>query len=151
MKIYGAYGSNLNLEQMSERCPGAKTVGVVWLEDWRLCFRGMPGRTYLSIEPAKGNRLPLGLWSIDDAQGSALDEYEDYPDLYDKLTMNLDVKMSDGTQQSVSVLVYVMVDGLPYNFPSNSYIEVCRHGYRDFGLDPVLIDRALELSKKNKE
>ncbi len=147
MKVYGAYGSNLNLKQMRERCPGAKPIGMVWLEDWRLCFRGVPGRTYLSIELAKGNRLR----SIDEAQESALDEYEDYPDLYDKLTIILDVIMSDGSRQSVPVLVYVMVDGLPYNYPSDAYIEVCRQGYLDFGLNPVLIDRALELSKKNKE
>ena len=33
MTLYLAYGSNLNLTQMAERCPGAKAVGKGELPD----------------------------------------------------------------------------------------------------------------------
>ncbi|MEG0578694.1 MAG: gamma-glutamylcyclotransferase family protein, partial [Niameybacter sp.] len=34
-KIYAAYGSNTNLEQMSHRCPAAKVVGTGIVKDYR--------------------------------------------------------------------------------------------------------------------
>ena len=37
-KYYLAYGSNLNLEQMSRRCPTARVVGKAQLENYRLAF-----------------------------------------------------------------------------------------------------------------
>ncbi len=40
MKLYIAYGSNLNVDQMSTRCPGARVAGVAGLPNYRLTFRG---------------------------------------------------------------------------------------------------------------
>ena len=40
-KIYCAYGSNMNLEQMSHRCPNAKVIGKGKLENYKLTFRGV--------------------------------------------------------------------------------------------------------------
>lgn len=40
MKLYVAYGSNLNKEQMSHRCPDAKPVYTGYLENWELIYRG---------------------------------------------------------------------------------------------------------------
>lgn len=37
-KLYIAYGSNLNLEQMAHRCPTAQVVGASMLKNWRLMF-----------------------------------------------------------------------------------------------------------------
>ena len=39
-RLYIAYGSNLNLEQMAFRCPTAKVVGKSELKDYELLFRG---------------------------------------------------------------------------------------------------------------
>lgn len=38
-RLYIAYGSNLNLEQMKHRCPTAEVVGAAELRNWRLWFR----------------------------------------------------------------------------------------------------------------
>ena len=35
-KLYFAYGSNINLEQMAYRCPAAEAVGPVILENYEL-------------------------------------------------------------------------------------------------------------------
>ena len=43
--LYFAYGSNLDLEQMAQRCPDAETVGPVRLENYELRFRGNPATT----------------------------------------------------------------------------------------------------------
>ena len=39
-KLYFAYGSNMNLNQMAFRCPEAEVVGVVRVDDYRLTFCG---------------------------------------------------------------------------------------------------------------
>ena len=39
-KYYIAYGSNLSVEQMAQRCPDARIVGQAVLEDWELAFHG---------------------------------------------------------------------------------------------------------------
>ena len=38
-KLYLAYGSNINLDQMDYRCPDASVVGPVVLENYELLFR----------------------------------------------------------------------------------------------------------------
>ena len=44
--LYFAYGSNLDLEQMAQRCPDAEIVGPVRLENYELRFRGSEKRQY---------------------------------------------------------------------------------------------------------
>ena len=39
MKYYLAYGPNLNLVQMRQRCPNARVVGYTYLFGARLVFR----------------------------------------------------------------------------------------------------------------
>ena len=41
-KYYIAYGSNLSVEQMSDRCPDAKIAGQAVLTGWELLFRAAP-------------------------------------------------------------------------------------------------------------
>jgi hypothetical protein len=38
--LYAAYGSNMDPEQMLERCPHSPQRGTGWLEGWRLTFGG---------------------------------------------------------------------------------------------------------------
>ena len=49
MKLYVAYGSNLNKEQMSHRCPDAKPVYTGYLENWELIYRGSKTGAYATI------------------------------------------------------------------------------------------------------
>jgi len=52
-RLYVAYGSNLNLKQMSHRCPTAKVYGKGKLKRYRLLFRGSKNNAYLTIESKK--------------------------------------------------------------------------------------------------
>ena len=64
-KYYLAYGSNLNLQQMKYRCPTAKPIGKINLEDYRLMYKGSEDNyEYLTIEKSKGSELPLGLFEV---------------------------------------------------------------------------------------
>ena len=40
-RLYIAYGSNINLEQMANRCPNSKVVGKEMLKGYELEFRGV--------------------------------------------------------------------------------------------------------------
>lgn len=130
--LYGAYGSNLNMSQMSVRCPKAKPVGSLILKDWKLVFRGVA-----DIEEAKGHEVALGLWYITKDCLKALDRYEGFPYLYGK--KHLKVK---GVQKSFavpSVMIYVMNDQERVAPPPQTYLNAIANGYNDFGLDKKLL------------
>ena len=41
MKLYGAYGSNLNLKQMRRRCPNSYPLYSFYLDNFELAFKGV--------------------------------------------------------------------------------------------------------------
>ena len=53
-KIYVAYGSNLNLEQMSFRCPTAKLIATGMIDNYELQFKGQPNCSFATIAPKQG-------------------------------------------------------------------------------------------------
>ena len=79
-RMYFAYGSNINLDQMSVRCPNATVIGPVTLNNYELTFRGrMDGCGVANIEPKKGSAVPGLLWHITPQCEAALDVYEGAP------------------------------------------------------------------------
>lgn len=133
MKYYIAYGSNLNLKEMAKRCPKAKIKGKSKINNYELLYKGKKGAAYLTIEEKKNSCVPVGVWEISDEDENALDIYEEYPDLYYKKTLNLDVILNDGRHENLSCFVYIMHEENPIAEPSDEYIESCRKGYEDFG------------------
>ncbi len=74
-RLYFAYGSNINLEQMDCRCPDATVVGPVSLENYELLFRASGVAT---IAPKEGGKVHGLLWSITPECERSLDRYEGY-------------------------------------------------------------------------
>ena len=66
---YFAYGSNLNVAQMTQRCPGAKPLGRIELSGWKSVFRGVADAIQ---EP--GAFCYGGVWRITPEDEAALDE-----------------------------------------------------------------------------
>ena len=54
MKLYVAYGSNLNKEQMKYRCPDSKVYATGVIEDYELQFKGRPNGAFATIAPKQG-------------------------------------------------------------------------------------------------
>tara|TARA_R110000822_G_scaffold24746_3_gene75151 strand:+ start:136 stop:609 length:474 start_codon:yes stop_codon:yes gene_type:complete len=132
--LYGAYGSNLNVAQMQLRCPNAKRVGTIKLNDWRLVFRRVA-----DIEPCEGESVELGLWQITEECLGALDMYEGFPHLYYR--RNIASAAVDGLEQPV--MSYLMVDSQTVTAPADGYLGVIAAGYRDFGLDVMKLKDAI--------
>ena len=113
-RLYIAYGSNLNLEQMKHRCPTAEVVGMAELRNWRLWFRGGRHSAVATIERERGFAVPVLIWRIQPRDEAALDRYEGFPFLYRKETLRLTVN-----GKWVRAMVYIMnADRHPYGAPS---------------------------------
>ena len=78
-KYYLAYGSNLSMAQMAQRCPDAVYVGTAELKDYQLLFKGSQSGSYLTVEPKKGSMVPVLVWRISERDEHYLDRYEGYP------------------------------------------------------------------------
>lgn len=140
-KLYVAYGSNLNLDQMALRCPTAKVVGKGVLKGYQLTFRGVA-----TIEKSETAETPVGVWEIGMWDERNLDIYEGYPRMYRKETVK--VTMYDGTVKEA--MVYSMNDGAP-RLPNGHYYRVIEEGYRDVGLDLKYLADAIEDTKKRMQ
>lgn len=139
-KYYIAYGSNLNKHQMGTRCPSAEAVGTAVIDGWRLLYR----RSYLTIEQKTGRHVPVGIWRVDEESEKALDRYEGFPHFYIKREFLLNVKMEDGTYRKLPCFAYTMNNGFPLELPRPGYRYVVDEGYRDFGLDRAILNKAYE-------
>ena len=95
---YIAYGSNLNRGQMALRCPDAKVVGTGEIKDYELLFRGNRNGAVATVEPKKGESVPVLIWEISPRDEFNLDRYEGYPRLYGKemLEVEMDGIYHDG-------------------------------------------------------
>lgn len=142
-KIYVAYGSNLNIGQMSYRCPDAEVLASGYIEGYKLAFSGWTGHGVATIIPAEGCRVPVGLWTISKRDEVALDRYEGWPHLYRK--ENIEVVLDNG--QKISAMVYIMNENCHGEkmidaCPTSSYYNTIYLGYRDFNLNTEVLAAA---------
>lgn len=139
MSIYVAYGSNCNLTQMKLRCPEARKLGTTILTDYKLTFKGDSGEYYATIEPQKGAEVPVVVWQVSEQDEAELDEYEEYPLMYEKQYLPITVN-----GESCEAMVYVMYDYLMYGEPQEGYCAEIAEGYRQNGFELSILQRAIE-------
>lgn len=143
-RLYIAYGSNLNLEQMKHRCPTAEVVGVAELRNWRLWFRGGDHSAVATIKRERGFKVPVLVWRIQPQDELALDRYEGWPHLYRKETLRLTVN-----GKRVYAMVYIMNAARhPYGTPSMGYLCTINAGYQTAGFDNNVLIEAVNNSKE---
>jgi len=142
--VYLAYGSNLNISQMTWRCPDAKPWGATVLQDYKLTFWGGCGSAVATIIPQEGSCVPVALWSITAKDEKALDVYEGWPRLYRKEYL----KLKWGGRH-VKAMVYIMNHGA-VNPPSKGYFHTIWDGYEDFGIPPEPLFNALSEAQRKR-
>lgn len=148
-RLYIAYGSNLNIEQMSQRCPGATVLGTAEIPNYQLLFKGSLSGSYLTIEPKANAKVPVAVWEVSDRHERALDLYEGFPNFYYKQEMVLPItNAKTGKIQRRKVFVYIMHEERPIGIPSQFYVDTCVEGYEAFGFDLGFLEKALEISKE---
>ena len=137
MRLYIAYGSNLNLSGMQSRCPTAEIVGTAVLKDYQLLFRD----GLATVEPRPGAEVPVLVWDIQPGDEKRLDAYEGWPSLYRK--ENLTVEM-DGSP--TEAMVYIMNGGHRLSPPSKYYYNTLLEGYQTAGFDTQILEDAVDES-----
>ncbi|GBC96761.1 hypothetical protein HRbin16_02570 [bacterium HR16] len=115
-KYYFAYGSNMDGEQMRNRCPGAEQVSVGMIEGWR--FR-INTRGVATIVPDNGGTVYGIIWRISKDEEQVLDCYEGVKmGLYTKRTM--EVRLIG--VPSLEAFLYLATDTQP-GTPRPGYME----------------------------
>lgn len=144
-KLYIAYGSNINVEQMAMRCPKATIYSTGILENYELVFKGLPMNAHATILPKEGSQIPVLLWHLDPDSEQALDIYEHYPTYYIKEM--LPVTTAQGITEGMA---YIMVDSESYGQPSDAYYERIQHGYERFDFDDTILQQGRQVSAQRQ-
>src|SRR5439155_16791935 len=77
--VYAAYGSNMDPEQMLERCPHSPAAGTGWLMDWRLTFGGEEmgwDGALAMVVPDPGSQVFVALYDLSPEDQFMLDYWE---------------------------------------------------------------------------
>ncbi len=134
-RLYIAYGSNINLEQMAYRCPNSKIVSKEMLKGYELEFRGVA-----TIVPNDKSEVPILIWEIDGRDEHSLDRYEGFPNLYRKELFEIEI---DGEKKEC--MAYLMNSG-HISPPMSYYYNVIKQGYEANDMDTSYLRAALEKS-----
>jgi len=127
--LYFAYGSNLNHHQMKNiRCIGSKYLKSFFLKDYKLIFchpNKLNKFGYANIVKKKGFKVAGAIWEITKNHEKILDNYEQFPNIYQKEHFYLEEK---------KIMFYIMNKYFIKN-PPNSYIETINKGYEDSNIE----------------
>ena len=141
--LYFAYGSNLNHQQMKNRCSGARYIKKHTLNGYKLCFSHKTNHSvygHANIIKNKKSEVQGALWDITKNDEDKLDGYEgvDY-NYYQKEYF---------TFKGKKILVYVQK---VYYFqkPNSTYLHTIIEGYKDCGLDTKKLKKTISKYETN--
>ena len=127
--LYFAYGSNLNHYQMKNiRCFGSKYLKPFFLKDYKLIFchtNKLNKFGYANIIKKRGSQVAGAIWSITKEHEKILDNYEQFPNIYQKKNFYLSEK---------KIMFYIMYKYF-FKDPPKSYIDTINKGYEDCNID----------------
>jgi gamma-glutamylcyclotransferase (GGCT)/AIG2-like uncharacterized protein YtfP len=142
---YFAYGSNLDPQQMTSRCPGHRVVGPAFLPGYRLAFQGNGedwGGAVATLEPDPRGTVWGVVFELTAEDLVVLDRYEgcrgkdDPASLYDR--RDFELRLAYGG--SVTAIAYVMRDR-PEGKPSKKYLSAITRGASSHQLPVDYIER----------
>src|SRR6516225_3671262 len=91
--LYAAYGSNMDPEQMLERCPHSPAAGTGWLSGWRLTFGGEEmgwDGALAMVVPDAGSQVFVALYDLNPYDQDVLDYWESADTgLYNKIKLRI--------------------------------------------------------------
>jgi len=124
--LYFAYGSNMNIEQMNQRCPTAKKYANGIIQGWKMIINSKGVATIIR----QNNSVVEGvIWIVFDADIKELDKREGISkNIYKKTYIN--VKNKHGVDVCI---VYIATDQT-LGMPRPGYIELIHTGAHDNNL-----------------
>ena len=127
--LYFAYGSNLNHHQMKNiRCFGSRYLKSFCLKNYKLIF-SHPNKLnkfgYGNIIKKKKSKVVGAIWEITKEHEKILDNYEQFPEIYQKKYFYLNRK---------KIMFYIMHKYFIKD-PPKIYIDTINKGYEDCNID----------------
>ena len=147
--IYFAFGSNMDPQQMRERCPSHKVRGRACLPNFELCFpRRSPKRKCATagFAPADGNLVWGVLYELDEKDAASLHRAEGYVPgrAAEKNRHNLEeiqVRLDGLNGEAVAALTYVACPDRLGAAPSQEYMAHLISGAQHYGLPKAYLER----------
>jgi gamma-glutamylcyclotransferase (GGCT)/AIG2-like uncharacterized protein YtfP len=130
--LYFAYASNLSKEYMESRCPDATPIKKVGLKNYKLTFNQLADIIQNEDEAVLG-----ALYVISKQDLEELDKLEGYPDLYDRII----VEVEDDKGNKYDAFAYTMVEK-NLELPPDHYYEILIKGYEDWDLPKEYLEKA---------
>ena len=148
--LYFAYGSNMQFDQMKERCPSARFETVARLRDYRLAFTRFSKNRQCGVAdivPSKGPDVWGAVYEITETEISVLDRSEGYrpgrsrlENAYERTQIH--VEPHGSAQGPLAVWTYAVVSKLtPNPKPSREYKQLILEGARTWRLPAPYIQQ----------
>ncbi|PZS29153.1 MAG: gamma-glutamylcyclotransferase [Pseudonocardiales bacterium] len=135
--LYAAYGSNMDPEQMLERCPHSPAAGTGWLNGWRLSFGGEElgwDGALAMVVPEAGSQVFVALYDLSPHDHALLDYWEGADTgIYNKIKLRVSTLDAD-----VLAWVYVL-DGYEGGLPSARYLGLIAEAAQAAGAPSVYV------------
>jgi len=152
--LYFAYGSNLDVEMMKERCPAAVPLAKALLEGHQLGYKRWSDSWkggVSTIVPSMGQEVWGLLYEINKADLQSLDAVEGYdPMKYkDQNAYNRDERIvfkKGDTNQPLCAWVYVAVPQGDYFRPTQSYLDSILKSAKLWDFPPAYLDSMAKVS-----
>lgn len=126
---YFAYGSNMNLEQMKQRCPDARFLKRSYLKGYKFVYDGHSlTRNGAVANVVKFNKGVVwgALFEADNICIENLDRYEGYPTNYQKKS----IEVKDDQDNKYQALIYLRKPQSE-GTPSDEYRKIVLKGASD--------------------
>ena len=128
--LYFAYGSNMDWQQMQERCPGSSFCGIATVDGHELCFPRLSngrGCGVASIAPNVGGCVWGVVYEVSAYALAALDRYEGYREDHDASRnrynrIMIEVFRDGLVAQPLSAWTYIAVPEPNPPLPSAAYV-----------------------------
>ena len=130
---YFAYASNMNRQQMSVRCPEAKSKVVATLPNFKLIFTGysrLRKGAVATIRGSQGDKVIGAVYDISEAGLRKLDKHENYPVDY----KHMDVRVFTDSGETYDAVTFIKTRQEDEGQPSAEYRAIIQQGYRDWGI-----------------
>ena len=132
--LYFAYGSNMDKQQMEERCHGSIYVGVAYLQNYKFV---LDSAGTASIVPNKDSIVEGALWLVNPADKEELDKYEGVntkPPCYTKQNVLIELN-----HEKAEALVYISNRDILDKTIKKDYIEKVYNASIEVGISKKYI------------
>ena len=151
IRLYFAYGSNLNLVQLHQKCSNPSVLGIARLPGHRLGFHGYSSVWDGAVEtviPDNQSEVWGVLYQLTAADWEQLDNHEDVRDNGTGTYFHYPVEVYNEQQELATATIYKKALVGPAELPSTEYLTMIVQGAIEQGLPAEYLASLQKLKSK---